>query len=209
MFDECVLSGRELAFARRFIISRNATKAAAEAGYAKTSAHVAGHRLLQRPHVRDEIERLEAKALRDAAQITTLIRNANEAATSAIGVGPAEASRERLEVDADTVASTTRIHILAALIESLEVSLGRRKRLVSRLRTARGKAGEPDRIEAFNVEIFDPNPHAANATAAILLKELANHPTPSAASPSENPDLHPDLAEALRTFWESRPTDPV
>jgi hypothetical protein len=207
MIDEP--SGRELAFARRYVLSRNATKAAIQAGYARTSAHVAGHRLLRRPHVRHEIERLEAKALRDAAQITTMIRNANEAATNAMGIDPAEAARQRLEADADTVASTTRIHILAALIENLNISLGRQKRLVTRFRTVKGRAGEPDVAEAFDVGIFDPNPYAANATAVILLKELANQPVGTGGNPPENPDLHPALAEALRTFWQSRPTDPV
>lgn len=176
MIDERMISGRELAFARRYVLSRNATKAAIEAGYAKTSAHVAGHRVLQRAHVREEIERLETKALRDAAQIASLIRNANEAATNTMSLDPAEAACRRLEADADTVASTTRTHILAALIENLNISLGRQKRLVTRFKTVKGQTGEPGVTEAYDVEIFDPNPHAANATAVILLKELANQP---------------------------------
>ena len=111
-------------------------------------------------------------------------------------------------MDAGAVAAATRAYLLAAAIENLEITLGRRKRRIVRFKKIKGKNGEPDREEVLEIQIFDPNPTAANQAITILLKEIGGQ-TPDSPEQAANPDVSPALLDALATFRTSRPEDPA
>ena len=56
------LTHKQRAFITAFLVSRNATRAALEAGYAKPSARQSGYACMKNPHIRGEINRREREA---------------------------------------------------------------------------------------------------------------------------------------------------
>lgn len=168
------LSPQEAAFCRAYVLecSRDAKAAAIKAGYSENGAAVQGHRLLQRPHVRIEIARLEGEALKRSGTISSLLTDANRAANPEEPAAPGSIAEElRNETDANMIAVLGRAYVLAAVRENLDICLGRRKRRMMRTVTqiVEEDGKKVKRKVEVEVEIYDPNPSAANAAAVILL----------------------------------------
>ena len=56
------LNPKQKKFCEEYIIHFNATRAAIDAGYAKNSARGSASRLLAKPHIQEEVQRLQEKA---------------------------------------------------------------------------------------------------------------------------------------------------
>lgn len=159
------LSPQEAAFARAYVVTREAKAAAVKAGYSEKSAKVAGCRLLKRKHVRDEVSRLESLGQR---AVNRLITDSAKTADRSLAVDSDGISAEiRAEIDKDLLAATTRAYILATVREYFEICAGRKQRTVTKFK--RSKVGQVP--ESFEIKMFDPNPTAATAAAVLLLAQ--------------------------------------
>lgn len=187
------LSPQEAAFCRYYILDcdRDAKSAAIKAGYADGSAKQSGYRLLQRPHIKEEIARLEADALRRSGVVISLMTAADQTADRTVPtVVGSIASQIREETDVNIIAALARASILAIVFENLEICVGRRQRKIT---VKPKKADDPT-----TVEVYDPNPSAANQAAQILLAapEISGKGN-EAATPE---DARIALREALKEF---------
>ena len=67
-----LLNDKQERFCQAYILHRNATKAAATAGYSETSAHNQGHRLLQDERIKDRIDELTNEISTDVDVISEI-----------------------------------------------------------------------------------------------------------------------------------------
>ena len=162
------LSDRELAFARYYVANPNGAEAARKAGYSSKGSSVTATRLMKRDGVRVEIDRLRTAA---ASQVERLL-------ASPVAVSPdaskalnddttAQAIAIRAEADRQVASVTDRAYALAALVENLEIALGRRPVKITRSK-ARKDGGVRHSIE----QILRPDAAAANRAAELIIKHL-------------------------------------
>ena len=67
-----LLNDKQERFCQAYILHRNATKAAATAGYSETSAHNQGHRLLQDERIKERIDELTNEISTDVDVISEI-----------------------------------------------------------------------------------------------------------------------------------------
>jgi phage terminase small subunit len=67
-----LLNEKQERFCQAYILHRNATKAAATAGYSETSAHNQGHRLLQDDRIKERIDELTNEISTDVDVISEI-----------------------------------------------------------------------------------------------------------------------------------------
>ena len=67
-----LLNDKQERFCQAYILHRNATKAAATAGYSETSAHNQGHRLLQDERIKERIDELTTEISTDVDVISEI-----------------------------------------------------------------------------------------------------------------------------------------
>jgi phage terminase small subunit len=67
-----LLNDKQERFCQAYILHRNATKAAAAAGYSETSAHNQGHRLLQDERIKERIDELTNEISTDVDVISEI-----------------------------------------------------------------------------------------------------------------------------------------
>lgn len=170
------LSLQEAAFCRAYVLDcdRNGAEAARKAGYSVKGASVASAKLMRRQHVRDEIARLEGEVLKRTGTVNQLLASVSAGADRSEPASPGSiADQIRNETDANVIAALARAYVLAAVKENLDICLGRRKRRTMKSETVlvedtdTGK--KVKRKVLVEIEIYDPNPSAANAAAVILL----------------------------------------
>jgi hypothetical protein len=192
------LSLPEAAFARYYVMDtgRDAKAAAIKAGYSENGAAVQGHRLLQRPHVIKEIQRLEALSLKQSGMISSLLTDANATADRSVPAALQSIAEEiRQESDAAVIASLARAYVLAGLKENFDICLGRKKRTLIRFKkTADENGKQVETAEPYHV--FDPNPSAANAAAALLLA------APEISGAKVTDDVGEDANAAIRQILQ-------
>jgi len=75
------LKERQEKFCQAYLISRNATSAAKEAGYSERSAYNQGHELLKRPEIQERIEELGSE-ITTAVDVISELEKQYEAAKS-------------------------------------------------------------------------------------------------------------------------------
>ena len=79
------LKKRQEDFCQAYLISRNATSAAKEAGYSERSAYNQGYELLKRPEIQRRLEELEEEYSTDVDVISELEKQYEQAKTNGNG----------------------------------------------------------------------------------------------------------------------------
>jgi hypothetical protein len=178
------LNSREVSFCRHFLVSDNATRAALAAGYSRRGAKVRAHLLLQREAVLDEIERL--RRVHEKAVNSALTGATSSKELAEVSCWPLQLRRD---VDAEVVALVDRNYAIAAIVEGLEMALGRRPMTIS---TVKERQGGGARVNIIKVDL-----HAAARCAELLLKHLG----PARATESTGPDVvAPEIVAVLDGF---------
>tara|TARA_R100000005_G_C4919431_1_gene153388 strand:- start:110 stop:565 length:456 start_codon:yes stop_codon:yes gene_type:complete len=79
------LKERQEKFCQAYLISRNATSAAKEAGYSERSAYNQGYELLKRPEIQQRLEELEEEYSTDVDVVSELEKQYEQAKTNGNG----------------------------------------------------------------------------------------------------------------------------
>ena len=79
------LKERQEKFCQAYLISRNATSAAKEAGYSERSAYNQGYELLKRPEIQRRLEELEEEYSTDVDVVSELEKQYEQAKTNGNG----------------------------------------------------------------------------------------------------------------------------
>lgn len=197
------LSPMERAFCRAYVANGgNGTQAAIAAGYSEKGASVAAARLLKRPAVIAEIERLRLASGKVVEQIMSK-------ALAAPGDGYVTRAA-KAEAEADRAAVLNRAWVIAGVIENFEIALGRRSATVTKLLTRKAakvliEGQAPVIVEelvAEKAEVFQRDAAAANRAAEILLEEVARLEAAGQGGEQDDTGRHP-LAERLDRFMRS------
>lgn len=105
------LTAQQKAFCRHYIVDGNATAAVIKAGYSKNGAKQLAHKLLKRAAIKIEISRLRQKAAETTDRLLTAVIEGRE-----VTIPP----------NSDAEAIVTRTYANRALIDVVEIGLGRR-----------------------------------------------------------------------------------
>ena len=189
---------KEQAFARYIVAGKNQTEAAKLAGYSKATARQTGTRVIRKAHVIAEIGASALPALlpsrshcRVRVRLTSSWRAAIEGAANNPRLVNAADLELRRTVDAEVAANLSGDYLDAALMENLEVALGRKKVMSIRM------VGRGEKAKSIEVQMFDRDAGAANKAAELLYHRLeirARMTPPGQRAPAA---LSPALREAI------------
>lgn len=191
----------------------NASKSATKAGYA--NGKQAGHEILKRQHVLEAIAIAERRLRGEeppepepvkAHPVPAVIQMQEQAEKGyERGTGDEETERAYQEADEDKAARLGRAYVIAALMDSFEVSLGRKPTTITQMGKRITVEGDVKReeITAMQVSVFARDAGAANKTAEILLKEVERLEATPGADGREI-EGRESLMEAVEAFRQGR-----
>jgi hypothetical protein len=167
-------------FCRHYVANGgNASAAAKEAGYSDPGQE--GYRLLRKRHIRLEIERLQAAIAKAGNRLMArALADSSEKLATEPPIEPnlARALAKRRGADDELRAVMSQAYVMAGLADALEMALGRKPIVVTRMRKIKRTEGEGDdkrtieETETQTLEILQTDLAAANSAAANLAKIL-------------------------------------
>jgi hypothetical protein len=179
-----VLSRQQAAFARAFIGCGIATEAAREAGYSPNSIKQSASRVLNTPAVQAEIQRL-----REASRLTI---DALLLPQQRIGE-TADALAVRHQADLNISAIVDRHYAIAAIVDSVEIALGRKPATITKVSEKCGK------LVTRTVQTIRQDILTAVRGAELLLKHLGPANPQNASGPDA---VSPELQTVIDGFRE-------
>ncbi len=205
------LNERERAFARYIVAGANPTEAARKAGYSPKAANRTGSRLMKRPEIKAEIERVRtggeradggkgSRARKNREEtVDKLLTSALDAAASSPRATDAADLELRRVLDEEVQARIASAYFDAALIDTIEYALARKPATITRFEAK--KRGAPPTL--VNVAIYRLDLGAANKAIEIGLRRAAELETSRAGGATElvsETQLSPELRKALEAF---------
>lgn len=165
------LTAKQKAFVSAYIIHKNATRAAKEAGYSEKTAYAIGWENLRKPEILEEIEKLFAEqAMTSSEALALMAEHARGNLADFIGLSEDEVS----------------VHPNARLL----------KKYKRTRRTERGSGDEPgDVIDTIELELYD----AQSALKEILDRTLGRPPQRTELTGANGKDLVFEFAVATRS----------
>lgn len=223
------LTEKERAFVRAYTdgpTAGNASKSATAAGY--SNGKQAGHEVLKRQHVLKAIAVAERRLRRRrekeppatpepeeideepppvAPTVPAVIQMQEQAEKGyERGTGDAETEQAYQEADADKAARLNRSYVISALMDSFEISLGRKPTVVTQMGkrvTLDENNLKREEITAVQVSIFVRDAAAANRTGELLLKEVERMEADPGSKANEM-EGRESLLEAVEAFRQGR-----
>jgi phage terminase small subunit len=168
----CRLTPRQKAFCREFIVDRCGRRAAIRAGYSARTATAKGSHLMRTPHVRAEIDRLDALTARRSeitldrimaelakigfANVDDFLARDPQTRTWTMSADPARLDRDRLAAVQEITVhkdgrATVKLHDKQRALVALGTHLGGFARRREALEDEAAGAGAPDPVTSIGV----------------------------------------------------------
>jgi hypothetical protein len=208
MGDSPKLNRREADFCRYYVGNNgNGTDAAKRAGYSPATARVQASQLLRRPHIAAEIERLRAAIRASAAKImgtavARKIENIDAISGEVIPPDQHDAIKEAV------IAGLTRAYVIANLMEIVDIGMGKRPTISTKIVKAVQKNEDGEMTETVNgvaIEVSERDLGAAVRALELLereatKKEEANFHADNAVDVTPAEERHRQMEDLLRPF---------